>query len=191
MTPEPFAVDAKKYNAELVEGKTVRLEFDIEKEDQYKRWLAYVYVDDIMVNRELLKKGYAYVYTFPPNIRYLASFVKAQEKALSEKAGIWAGIKEISSKDMAGYVGKYVIARGKVSETYFSDNKVVLVLSGSNDVSIPLIIFKKNCQLFVDKGFEPLTFYKNKKIEIFGKVEERDGIRILIDNPGQVNVLKR
>ena len=53
-----------------MEGKTVRLERDVEKYDQYRRLLAYVYVGDTMVNAELVGQGYAQVTTYPSNVTY-------------------------------------------------------------------------------------------------------------------------
>ena len=59
----------------LVEGKTVRLEFDVEKRDKYKRLLAYVYLPDgTFVNAEIVKQGYASLMTYPPNVKYADEF---------------------------------------------------------------------------------------------------------------------
>ncbi|MDD4879863.1 MAG: thermonuclease family protein, partial [Candidatus Omnitrophica bacterium] len=57
-TPErgkPYYGEAKKENERLVKGKTVKLEYDVGKADKYGRTLAYVYVDNIFVNAELVK----------------------------------------------------------------------------------------------------------------------------------------
>ena len=55
--PEPYAKKAKEYNEELVFGKKVRLEFDKEKRDKYRRLLAYVYTPEgKMVNEEILNQ---------------------------------------------------------------------------------------------------------------------------------------
>lgn len=92
-TPEksaPFYEQAKKLNRELVEGKNVVLEFDVETLDKYGRLLAYVYADKIFVNAELLKKGVALVYTYPPNVKYASYFVELQKKARQEGVGIWS-----------------------------------------------------------------------------------------------------
>ena len=52
---------------------------DAEEEDDYGRLLAYVYRSDgSMFNEALVREGYAQVATFPPNIRYLDRFAKAQ-----------------------------------------------------------------------------------------------------------------
>jgi len=74
----------------LIEGKDIRLEFDIEKYDKYNRLLAYVYVDDIFVNATLVERGLAEVMTVPPNVRHRRHFQQLQEKARKSKRGIWS-----------------------------------------------------------------------------------------------------
>ncbi len=38
--------EASEANRKLVDGKTVRLEFDVQEQDRYGRLLAYVYLED-------------------------------------------------------------------------------------------------------------------------------------------------
>jgi len=74
----------------LVEGKYVRLEFDVEKQDRYGRLLAYVYLPDgRMLNAELVREGYAQVYTFVPNIKYVDLFVALERQARDKEKGLW------------------------------------------------------------------------------------------------------
>src|SRR3712207_8391569 len=49
------------FRSELT-GQRVGLEFDEEREDQYDRLLAYVYVGGEMFNEVLLEEGYAQAY---------------------------------------------------------------------------------------------------------------------------------
>ncbi len=86
---EYFAREAYEANRRMVEGKRIRLEFDVEKRDRYGRLLAYVYVDDIMVNEWLVANGYAQVATFPPNVRYAERFRKLEAEARRLKIGLW------------------------------------------------------------------------------------------------------
>ena len=67
---DPMSEEAKDFNAKLVQGKIVKLEFDEEKYDVYGRILAYVYVDDLLVNEELLKEGLATALIIEPNGMY-------------------------------------------------------------------------------------------------------------------------
>ncbi|MFC1496298.1 thermonuclease family protein [Candidatus Margulisiibacteriota bacterium] len=84
-----FGKEASEANKMLVEGKQVRLEFDVQKRDRYGRLLAYVYVDDIFVNAWLVWNGYAQVSTYPPNVKYQEYFLKLQRVARKEKRGLW------------------------------------------------------------------------------------------------------
>ncbi len=87
---EYYAEEATVANRKLLEGKTVRLEFDVERRDIYKRLLAYVFVDTIFVNARLVEEGYARTYFFPPNTRYKTLLLKMEKEAKSKERGIWA-----------------------------------------------------------------------------------------------------
>ncbi len=64
---EPYGKEASEANRKLVDGKTVRLEFDVQQLDKYGRTLAYVYLKDgTFVNTWLVENGYAMVMTVPP-----------------------------------------------------------------------------------------------------------------------------
>lgn len=97
-TPErgqPFYEAAKNFNRKLVRGKTVELEFDVERFDRYGRLLAYVFVHDekgqrIFVNAEMVRNGFALIYTKPPNVRYADLFLQLQNEARENKRGLWA-----------------------------------------------------------------------------------------------------
>ncbi|MDI3543444.1 MAG: micrococcal nuclease [Candidatus Atribacteria bacterium] len=87
---EYYAQEAYEANRKLVEGKRVRLELDVEERDRYGRILAYVYVDDLMVNEWLVANGYARVATFPPNVKYAERFLQLEREARQAKVGLWA-----------------------------------------------------------------------------------------------------
>jgi micrococcal nuclease len=85
-----FGSESSVYLARLLDGRKVRLEYDVSRYDRYGRTLAYVYLDDgTFVNADLVKKGYATVMTMPPNVRYADEFVKLAEKARKQKRGLW------------------------------------------------------------------------------------------------------
>jgi micrococcal nuclease len=90
LNPRPFAEEAAQANRKLVEGKKVRLEYDVEKKDRYGRLLAYVFVDELFVNAYLLQNGFALLSTHPPNIKYVDLFVKLQKEAREKRRGLWS-----------------------------------------------------------------------------------------------------
>ena len=93
---ECYGPEAKERNRELVEDKTVYLEYDVDKYDQYDRVLAYVWLTDhhnamiFMVNYALVREGYATVATYPPNVEYINRFEQAEEWAQWDNLGLWA-----------------------------------------------------------------------------------------------------
>ena len=90
--PEPaeeYGIEAFEANQSLVAGKRVTLEADIQDKDEYGRLLRYVYIDDVMVNAELVREGYAYSYSRPPNIKYQEMFLQLENEARDRKLGLW------------------------------------------------------------------------------------------------------
>jgi micrococcal nuclease len=86
-----FAKAASDFNAGLVEGRRVRLVGDVEERDRYGRLLAYVYrePDDVFVNEELVRQGYARPATFPPNVRFADRFAALAGEARDASRGLW------------------------------------------------------------------------------------------------------
>jgi len=80
---------ARQINLELVGGKSVRLEFDHRRRDEYRRLLAYVWVGDVMINAELVRRGYAEVMSVPPDFRHRALFVRLRDEARAAGRGLW------------------------------------------------------------------------------------------------------
>ena len=74
----------------LIEGKNVRLEFDIEKRDKYGRLLAYAYLEDgTFLNRLIIERGYASPLTIPPNVKYADEFKRLFNSARAGHLGLW------------------------------------------------------------------------------------------------------
>lgn len=79
-----------EFTKNLVEGKRVALEFDVERHDKYSRILAYVYLKDgTFVNAEIVKQGYASLMTIPPNAKYSDLFLKLYREARENRRGLW------------------------------------------------------------------------------------------------------
>ena len=93
----PVSSQALQYSKDLLEGKTVRLEFDELKRDGYGSLLAYVYCDQVFVNAELIKRGYASVMIISPNTRHGEDFLKFEREAREAGRGLWAKPDEIAS----------------------------------------------------------------------------------------------
>jgi micrococcal nuclease len=85
-----YGKESKIYLKNLILGKKIKLEYDVDKTDQYGRTLAYAYLSDgTFVNTELVKNGYALVMTIPPNVKYAEILLKHQNEARINKRGLW------------------------------------------------------------------------------------------------------
>ena len=87
---QPYGEDAKNFNDNLVNGKTVTIIFDQQTKDQYGRMLGYIYVENIFVNKVLVEKGWAISEAIPPNTLHKEDFLQAEKQAHQKCQGLWA-----------------------------------------------------------------------------------------------------
>lgn len=91
-TPENgmyFYLESKDVLETMIHGKDVRLEKDVSDNDIYGRKLRYVYFKDIFVNLEMVKRGFANIYTYPPDMKYAEEILVAERYARENNLGLW------------------------------------------------------------------------------------------------------
>ena len=83
----PLEEQAIAYAQNLLEGKKVKLEFDVESLEN-GRQLAYVFLPDgTLANAELLRQGFVYLKLRPPNVKYQDALRSAYQEAKREQRG--------------------------------------------------------------------------------------------------------
>lgn len=184
--PRPYGEEAKDFNRFLIEGKKVTLEFDVQKRDKYNRLLAYVYIDGKMVNLEMVKEGYAMIYTYPPNVKYVEEFVNAQQHAREGGKGLWNGLEDniIVTSLVSKNLGMLRIVEATVLSTYLSDK--VLILNCRDNFKIA--IFRNNLTRFPKELVRsPDSYFKHKTIRVYGVIKEyRGSYEIIVNDPSQL-----
>ena len=84
----PLEEQALTYAQEIMEGKKVKIEYDIESVDPQGKRLVYVYLPDgRLANAELLRQGFVYLKIRPPNIRHADVLRGAYQEAKREQRG--------------------------------------------------------------------------------------------------------
>ncbi len=83
------ALAASRFTTQRLDGERVRLEFDVERTDRYGRTLAYVWLGHELFNETLVREGYAFVTTYPPDVKYVDRFLAAQREARAHDRGVW------------------------------------------------------------------------------------------------------
>jgi len=102
LAQKPWGKCAKKFLEGLVSasGWQARIEYDVEKRDKHDRILAYLWSrDNKLINDEMLRNGYAVLFTFPPNVKHVDRLKASQVIARENKLGIWGrdGLKQLPS----------------------------------------------------------------------------------------------
>lgn len=90
---QPYAEEARDYTIKLLEhAKKIEAVYDVGPEtDHYDRLLAYVFIDDVMLQESLLKEGLAAVrFIHKPNNTFEDEFRDIQQDAEKEKLNIWS-----------------------------------------------------------------------------------------------------
>jgi micrococcal nuclease len=85
----PWGERAQRQLDKLTGNQKVMLEFDTERKDNSDRLLAYVWLDNRLVNAQLIEEGYVVADSLPPNIKHQEEFELVQRKARLMEVGIW------------------------------------------------------------------------------------------------------
>jgi len=83
----PCYKPAKAELEKLVLNKEVRLEKEQTDTDQYKRCLRNVFVGDINVGLEMVKRGFAVARFYEPDVKYKKEITSAEQDAIKNKLG--------------------------------------------------------------------------------------------------------
>ena len=87
---ERLGPEATARDKELVAGKTVTLVKDVSETDQFGRLLRFVFVDNVLVNYELVREGYAKATPYKPDISCEGLFYDAKLQAQQAHLGLWS-----------------------------------------------------------------------------------------------------
>jgi len=84
-----FHGESKKKLEELILGKEIILENDVNNKDGLNRLLRYIFVDNVFVNLEMVRQGFANVYIVYPDVKYEKELMQAENEAREKGLGIW------------------------------------------------------------------------------------------------------
>lgn len=105
---QPYGYEARAFNKNLLRSRKIRLEFDTERNDQYGRLLAYIFLPDgSFLNYRLLQNGLAFYLYRLPNLKYEQILYQAQLAAMAAGKGLWHNWKE----KKGNYIGNSISRR--------------------------------------------------------------------------------
>ncbi len=193
----PLAPEAKEALGELALGKEVLLGYGGEEIDRYGRQLAHVFVGkpeaSLWVQHTMISKGLARVYSFPDNRSCLDLLLAAEGQARLGGLGIWRdpyySVRQADAPgELLARAGHYELVEGKVLLADQSGGRVYLNFGKFWKEDFTVVIEAPALRLFAEDGFDPLAL-DGQVIRVRGWVDDRDGPRIEVTHPEQIEVL--
>jgi micrococcal nuclease len=183
--------EAKHLNERHVLGKEVELQYDVEKKDTYGRTLAYVRVNGMFVNKELVSEGVAIALPYPPNLLYHEELKEAMGEARRMGRGLWAEQDQwiIGYLDADRYIGESKTVLGRTLHTDVTKAGIFLNYGADFRTDFTVFIPRKDFGYFDKAGImDPAAYYDGKLIEVTGTIKEYNGASIMVRHPDQIHI---
>ena len=167
--------------------------------DRYGRARAMVYVmrDGVArsVTHEMLARGFARVSAHVGD-RPCAEELLAQERAARRaKLGLWSEpyyviVSAESGTHLAAERGRFTVVEGNVSSVRESAGTIYMNFGRRLSQALTATISKRDQTVFAAAGVEPKKL-ENRRVRVRGWVEERNGPRIELTRPEQIEIAER
>jgi len=195
LTDWPKAGESKQKLADIALNKKVLLRYGGEEKDRYGRSLAQVYAGADWVQKQMLAAGMARVYSFPDNRACLDQLFATEAKARSDTLGIWADPyyrvrRAERPADFSTLAGHYELVDGRVLSAEKTGGRVYLNFGRRYKEDFTAVIDSRALRLFAKASVDPMTF-GGALVRVRGWIDLRDGPRIEITHPEQIEVLAR
>lgn len=192
----PMAEEAKAALESLVLGKSVQLRYGGATVDRHGRALGHLFLaaePATWVQQALVSRGLARVYSFPDNRACLAELMAAEGHARTMKLGIWEDpyyhVRQAARPQaLLERSGNYELVEGRVLLADRAGGRVYLNFGRRWKEDFTAVIDAKAVRLFGDSGLDPLVL-EGALVRVRGWVDDRDGPRIEVSHPEQIEVL--
>ncbi len=192
----PKGAEARAALEALTLDKPVLLRYGGEQRDRYDRVLAQMYIagdGGAWVQSAMLQAGMARVYSFPDNRACLTELFAAETRARAMKLGIWGDpyyrVRQASkTQDLQTLQGHYELVEGRILTAANVSGRIYLNFGRFWKEDLTVVIEAKALKLFQASGLDPLQF-ENTFIRVRGWVDIKDGPRIVVTHPEQIEVL--
>ena len=190
--PWPLAVEAKAYLETLILGQTVHVRLGDHGADRHGRILAHLVrvSDGLWVQGDLLKAGYARVYTFPDNRKLGSDMMDLERQARADGKGVWAlPYYALRTADNVIFdIGTYQIVEDRIVDVAKVKKRIYVNFGADWRSDFTVQINTKNKSLFAALGIDLLAL-KGKRVRVRGWVKEKNGPMIDLDHPERLEII--
>ena len=186
----PLAHESRAALVDLVKGHSVTLRLGTTPQDRNGRILAHVVRDDgLWIQAELLRQGWARVYTFPDNRQFTAELFAAEREARAARRGMWAhaaySVRAPDPAKLKNDIGTFQIVEGRVVNAAKIRGRVYLNFGADFLTDFTATIPPDAVPLFTRATFDPLTL-KDKFIRVRGYLRDYLGPVMDVTHPEQI-----
>ena len=121
---QPYGQDASVYTCnKLKNAKKIKLEYDknSDEKDKYDRHLVWVWIDNKLLQEDLVKNGYAKVTYLYNDYKYTNKLIDAEKSAKNNNLHIWKSNEEVISNNNEGN-------NNDNQDFYFSNIFIILLI---------------------------------------------------------------
>lgn len=190
----PKAEEAKAALEALTLGKPVQLFYGGQRIDRYGRALGQLYVSGetpVWVQGKMVAEGMARVYSFPDNRACVGELLAMEAAARANRLGIWTdpyySVRRASQPEaIAAREGQYELVEGRVLLAERNGSFVYLNFGRVWKEDFTVTIDASALRLF--DGIDPVKL-EGALVRVRGWVDVRDGPRVEVTHPEQIEVL--
>lgn len=188
--PWPESADAQRALETLLKNHTVTLRLATTPKDRNGRTLAHIMRDDGMwVQQELLREGWARVYTFPDNRQFADDLYAGEREARAAKRGLWAdknyAVRSPDPNVLKADIGTFQIIEGKVTKAAKVRGRIYLNFGSDFRTDFTATIAPEAVSLFARAKLDPLTL-EGENIRVRGYLRDFRGPEIELSHPEQI-----
>ncbi len=193
----PLGEAARQALSAIALGKPALVRYGGAEEDRYGRKLGQLFLTEgdapLWVQQAMLAAGMARVYSFPDNRSCLSELFAAEARARVERVGIWGDSyysvrRAERPAALLPLEGHFELVEGRVVAAARSGSAVFLNFGRSWKDDFTAVIDAGALKLFSESGYDP-TKLGGALVRVRGWIDTRDGPRVEVTHPEQIEIL--
>lgn len=184
----PLARESKKALEALSLGRALTLHPTSNPKDRWGRVLAHLERDDgVWIQGEMLRQGWARVYTFADNRQLAAPMLALEREARAARRGIWADpYYSIVTPERAGKVlDTFQLVEGRVMQAADVKGRVYLNFGADWKTDFTIVVPPRVRKSLARLGHDPAAL-QGRTVRVRGWIKQYNGPMIELTHPEQL-----
>lgn len=188
----PLADEAKATLENLALERDLELRYGGQRVDRHGRILAHLYrKDGLWIQGEMLRLGFARVYTFSDNRALAKEMYALEREARAAQRSIWGhayyAVRTVGQ--LAAYIDTFQLVEGRVLAVAQVKGRTYLNFGPDWRTDFTVAISAKSLKAFRATGMAPIAL-KDKRVRIRGWLKRENGPMIEATHPEQIEFLE-